>query len=69
MYILSKFKCQLNFNWHLNLIEGCATQLLFVLCLMFYKVVGTFLYTGTIILLLEIPYFLTLVLCGVYKIC
>ena len=26
MYISSKFKCQLSFNWHLNLIEGCATQ-------------------------------------------
>ena len=26
MYISSKFKCQLSFNWHLNLIEDCATQ-------------------------------------------
>ena len=26
MYISSKFKCQLSFNWHLNLIEVCATQ-------------------------------------------
>jgi hypothetical protein len=25
MYISSKFRCQLSFNWHLNLIEGCAT--------------------------------------------
>jgi hypothetical protein len=26
MYILSKFKCKLSFNWHLNLIECCASQ-------------------------------------------
>ena len=26
MYISSKFKCQFIFNWHLNLIEVCATQ-------------------------------------------
>ena len=26
MYISSKFKSQLSFNWHLNLIEGCATM-------------------------------------------
>jgi hypothetical protein len=26
MHISSKSKCQLSFNWHLNLIEGCATQ-------------------------------------------
>jgi hypothetical protein len=26
MNISSKFKCQLTFNWHLNLIEVCATQ-------------------------------------------
>ena len=26
MYILSKFKSQLSFKWHLNLIEVCATQ-------------------------------------------
>jgi hypothetical protein len=26
MYIPSKFKCQLSFNWHLNLIEVCTTQ-------------------------------------------
>ena len=25
MNISSKFKCQLTFNWHLNLIEVCAT--------------------------------------------
>ena len=27
MYIPCKFKCQLSFNLHLNLIEACATQL------------------------------------------
>jgi len=27
MYISSKFKCQLSFNLHLNLIEVCAIQL------------------------------------------
>jgi hypothetical protein len=26
MYIPNKFKYQLSFNWHLNLIEVCATQ-------------------------------------------
>jgi hypothetical protein len=26
MYISSKFKCQLSFNWHLNLSMVCATQ-------------------------------------------
>jgi hypothetical protein len=26
MYISSKFKCKLRFNWHLILVEGCATQ-------------------------------------------
>ena len=26
MYIWSKFKCQLSFNWHLNLSTVCATQ-------------------------------------------
>jgi hypothetical protein len=26
MYISGKFKCQLRLNWHLNLIEVCATQ-------------------------------------------
>jgi hypothetical protein len=26
MYISSKFKCQLSFNLHLNLIEVCAIQ-------------------------------------------
>jgi preprotein translocase subunit SecY len=26
MYISSKFKCQLSFNWHLNLIHVCVTQ-------------------------------------------
>jgi cytochrome c oxidase subunit IV len=26
MYISSKFKCQLSFNWHLILIKGCASQ-------------------------------------------
>jgi hypothetical protein len=26
MNISSKFKCQLTFNWHLNLIEVCATE-------------------------------------------
>jgi hypothetical protein len=26
MYISSKFKCQLSFNWHLNLSKDCATQ-------------------------------------------
>ena len=35
-YIPSKFKCQLSFNWQLNLIEICANQswLLFVLYLL-----------------------------------
>ena len=26
MYSSSKFKCQINFNWNINLIEGCVTQ-------------------------------------------
>ena len=26
MYISCKFKCQLSFNWHLNLTKVCATQ-------------------------------------------
>ena len=26
MYISNKFMCKLNFNWHLNWIEVCATQ-------------------------------------------
>ena len=26
MYGSSKFKCQLSINWHLNLIEVCATE-------------------------------------------
>ena len=26
MYISSKFKCQLSFNWHLKLSEVCETQ-------------------------------------------
>jgi hypothetical protein len=26
MYIRSKYKCQLSFDWYLDLIEICATQ-------------------------------------------
>ena len=29
MYISSKFKCQISFNWHLNSIEACAFGLSF----------------------------------------
>ena len=30
IYISNKFKSQLSFNWHLILIEGCATQSCFL---------------------------------------
>jgi hypothetical protein len=31
MYSSSKFKYQLSFNWHLNLIEVCTTQSWYIL--------------------------------------
>ena len=42
MYIVSKFKCQFNFNWRLNLIVVCATQSrnLTLYCIQYYFSLG-----------------------------